>query len=233
VNDYKRNNLYKYGAIFDLDGTILYTLEDLAFSLNRALKALNFPEHTVSEYRDMVGNGITQLTVEALPEGFRDDAHVLKMRERFMAEYHEHQTDLTKPYPGIKELLASLKELGLPLGVLSNKDHQNTVEVVEHFFPGVFKAVFGASNDRPIKPDPGGALMLAKILERNPSHIFYFGDSDVDMYTATNAGFIPIGVSWGFRSKEIVKDAGACVVIDRPEDFFEALSGLSLGELDE
>ncbi|MDR2405583.1 MAG: HAD family hydrolase [Deltaproteobacteria bacterium] len=219
-------NIFNFGAIFDLDGTIVDTLEDLAFSLNMALSNLGFPEHTVEEYRAMVGSGITRLSEAALPEGKRDEKYVLALRDQFIKDYDQHQTDHSKPYPGMPELLNTLKDLKLPLGVLTNKDHQNALQVVGHYYPGVFKAIIGAQESYPYKPDPKGALELCRLLMREPKMVFYFGDSDTDMYTAINAGCIPVGVSWGFRSAEIIKNAGARVVLKSPGEFFEVLPQL-------
>jgi dephospho-CoA kinase len=173
----------------------------------------------------MVGNGIFRLTLVSLPPAMQTEENAEELRRVFKKDYREHQTDATVPYPGILELLEELKAKNWPMAVLSNKDHENTVEVIDHFFPNTFKAVLGASSNRPHKPDPQGALEAAKLLAREPNEIFYLGDSDVDMILATKAGFIPVGVSWGFRSPELIKKAGAQIIIDAPSDFIEFAMG--------
>jgi phosphoglycolate phosphatase len=213
----------KHAAIFDLDGTLLDTLHDLSNSLNKALKTLGFPGHTLEEYRQMVGNGISRLTFVSLPEEERNEENALEVRKIFKKDYALHQLDLTAPYPGIIELVEGLRARGWPLGVLSNKDHENTLAVVEHFFPQCFQVILGSSPDRPPKPDTKGALEARALLGTKPQNIFFFGDSDVDMVLAKASGFVAVGVSWGFRKREVILKAGAEVVLDAPSDFFPFL----------
>jgi phosphoglycolate phosphatase len=221
----------KHGAIFDLDGTLVDTIEDLTHSFNRALVSLGYPHHTLSEFKAMVGEGVTRLTESALPPGSRDEAKVAELRAAFQADYAKHLLDNSVPFPGITDLLGRLASKGWPMGVLSNKDQGNSETMVGRLFPGTFKAVFGAIPERPYKPDPKGALELARILERDPQAIFYFGDSDTDMRLARNAGFVPIGVSWGFRPWEVVRDAGAKAILGRPLDFLKVFRELAGGLL--
>jgi phosphoglycolate phosphatase len=216
----------RHAAILDLDGTLVDTLGDLSASQNRALGSLGYPTHTMEEFKAMVGNGITRLTMASLPKEDQEEGNALRLRAAFKADYAVHQTDLSRPYPGIGDLLKELSGRGWPLGVLSNKDQENTEAVVGRFFPGVFQAVFGAREGRPIKPDPTAALELAQILGVKPKDVYYFGDSDTDMLLASNAGFVPIGVSWGFRSVEVIRAAGASVVLDAPGDFLRELDSL-------
>ncbi|MDR2611302.1 MAG: HAD family hydrolase [Deltaproteobacteria bacterium] len=207
-------------AIFDLDGTLLDTLPDLHGALNRTLAAFGMPGHTPEGCRALVGHGIARLVRDALPEGRRGDGALLDaMRARFREDYREHQLDLTRPYPGITGLLERLRGEGWPLAVLSNKDHDNACAVVGHFFPGVFAATLGPTRERPPKPDPRGALEAAAILGRAPVDVCYLGDSEVDMGLAVTCGFVPIGVTWGFRPAGTVRAAGARYLIDSPGEF--------------
>ena len=194
--------------------------------MNRALAGLGFAGHDLSEYKRMVGHGNLKLAERALPEGARGGETVLKAYRAFKEDYAIHQLDATAPYPGIPELLGRLKAMGWPLAVLSNKDHENTLAVTEHYFPGVFDVVLGAlPGVRPPKPDPTGALEILSIFKKAPGEVCYFGDSPADMETALRTGCFPAGVSWGFRTRESVMEAGAGVMLDSPEEFFEFLRG--------
>lgn len=209
----------KYKAvIFDLDGTLLYTLEDLADSLNRTLREEGLPTHDRDAYRFMVGNGLETLVVRAIPEGMRVAAHVRPILRKFVEIYRANQLVKTRPYPGIPEVLDELSALGLSLAVLSNKAHPNTLSVVDHFFPGVFQAVFGLRPEVPAKPDPAGALDIAARLGLEPSDCLYLGDSNVDMETAVAAGMFPVGAAWGYRPREELIRSGAAKVIESPSE---------------
>ncbi|MDR1041057.1 MAG: HAD family hydrolase [Deltaproteobacteria bacterium] len=210
-------------AIFDLDGTLLDTLPDLHAALNRALAAFGLPGYDLDGCRAMVGNGIARLIRDAAPEDRREEGFLRELKAVFKKDYTARQLDRTRPYPGIRELLAGLAARGWPMAVLSNKDHDNANAVVGHYFPGTFAAVLGASPARRPKPDPGGALEAAATLARAPGDIFYFGDGENDMKVAVICGFFPVGVSWGFRSADAVRAAGARIVIDRPDDFLGRL----------
>ena len=205
-------------ALFDLDGTLLYTLEDLADSLNYVLSQEGLPTHVSDEYRLMVGDGLEALVVRSLPEGLRIPAHVRPILRAFSERYRQNQCLKTRPYPGVAEMLAGLKAKGVRLAILSNKAHLNTVEVVEHFFPRVFQAVLGMRPDVPAKPDPAGALEIAGSFSLKPEQCLYLGDSDVDMKTAVAAGMYPVGVSWGYRAVRELQKAGAAEIINSPEE---------------
>ncbi|MDR1677807.1 MAG: HAD family hydrolase [Deltaproteobacteria bacterium] len=217
-------------AIFDLDGTLLDTLNDLRNSLESALKkegfSGTFDDHT---FKHMVGNGLTKLIKRSLPSELDEDsAPFLRVRSVFKDIYSRNLLESTRPYPGIGELVTRLKAAGFRLGVWSNKDDDNTRVLIEHFFPEVFTAIMGAVPGRPIKPAPQAGLELAELLGAKPEEIYYLGDSEVDMETAKGCGFIAIGVSWGFRSKEVLVQAGARVILDKPDDlhsFLESVDG--------
>lgn len=208
-------------VIFDLDGTLLYTLEDLADSLNDTLREEGLPTHAPDEYRLMVGNGLEMLVVRALPEGLRIAAHVRPILQKFVEKYGRNQVSKTRPYPGVEQALEDLSAAGLHLTVLSNKAHANTRAVVEHFFPGRFEIILGMRPEVPPKPDPAGALEIAGELAINPNRFLYLGDSGVDMKTALAAGMYPVGVSWGYRSREELLAAGALRILDSPEEMLK------------
>lgn len=209
--------LSQYQAvIFDLDGTLLYTLEDLADSLNHTLREEGLPTHPPEEYRFMVGNGLEMLVTRSLPEGMRIAAHVRPILKKFIEKYRANQVSKTRPYPGVEQALEDLSATGLHLAVLSNKAHSNTLAVVEHFFPGRFEIVLGLRPEVPPKPNPAGALEIADALNIKPERFLYLGDSDVDMETALSAGMYPVGVSWGYRPREELLAAGALLILNSP-----------------
>jgi len=212
--------------IFDLDGTLLYTLEDLADSLNEVLLQEGLPLHSYNDYRFMVGHGLETLVARALPSGMRVPAHVRPVLRKFTELYRKRQVTKTRPYPGILELLETLATRGLRLAVLSNKAHPNTLTVVEHFFPASFELVLGLRPEVPAKPNPAGALEIARSFGLEPGKFIYLGDSDVDMKTAVAAGMYPLGVSWGYRPKSELEAAGAAAVIDAPLALLGFLDGL-------
>jgi phosphoglycolate phosphatase len=209
-------------VIFDLDGTLLDTLQDLRLSLEEALRGLGLPAaFDDGAFRLMVGNGARRLIVRALPADMAGDAALAEtVRASFREAYGRNLCRLTRPYPGVEALLARLGADGLRLGVLSNKDEDSVVILMDHFFPGRFVASFGAREGRPLKPAPQGGLELAGLLGADPGEIFYLGDSEVDMETALACGFRPLGVAWGFRSREALLGAGALAVLDEPGEMY-------------
>ncbi len=214
-------------AIFDLDGTLLNSIADLAASVNYALLRHGYPEHDLSLYPGFVGNGALQLIERALPETARTTEQILRLCEDFIDYYSRHNTELTCPYPGIPELLDGLHLRGIGLAVASNKYHEGTVKLVDHFFGRIpFKAVLGQREHIPIKPDP---TIVYEILDRTgveKSNTLYIGDSGVDMQTAVNSGTIAVGVTWGLRSRSELEDNGARFIIDRPEEIKEIIRGI-------
>jgi len=207
------------GVIFDLDGTLADTLEDLADAMDRVLSGEGLPAHGYAAYRRMIGHGIRQLVSDALPEDKRDDATIARCFERMMADYGEHSLVKTHPYDGVPELLSALGTRGVKLAVLSNKADAPTRRIVAALFPaGTFDAVAGAQPDVPLKPDPAGALRAAEGLGVAPGRIVYVGDSPTDVRTALAAGMTPVGVSWGFRTPGELVEAGASAVLDHPRE---------------
>ena len=211
-------------CIFDLDGTLLNTIDDLGYACNYSLEHTGFPTHPISAYPRMVGNGINNLIRRALPEGARTEENVLRAREYFVPYYNAHNTDYTRPYEGIEEVLASLKVQGHRLAVASNKYQQATEKIVAHFFPGVFDIVLGEREGVERKPDPQIVFdILSHLSDRGNDHpadtsIIYIGDSLVDRDTAQNAGVPFVACSWGFVPRQQLVDEKIAHIVDKPSD---------------
>ncbi|WP_106830404.1 HAD family hydrolase [Parabacteroides pacaensis] len=206
-------------VIFDLDGTLLNTIEDLARSTNYALKQAGFPQHPIEKYKFFVGNGINKLFERALPEGARTPENVLDIRKEFLPYYDAHNAEYTRPYPSIPELLHTLQTKGYKLAVASNKYQKATEKLIGHYFPEVrFTAVFGQQEHVPIKPDPTIIHNIMQIAGVTKEEVMYIGDSGVDMQTAFNSGVCSIGVTWGFRPKSELEENKAVHIIDKPEE---------------
>ena len=209
-------------VIFDLDGTLVDTLEDIGDAMNRTLVAEGAPARTYEEYRYLVGQGLHDLATRSLPEGRRDPATVARCYERMVADYAEHSLVKTRLYDGAAELVRDLRAAGVRLAVFSNKSHDLTERIVEALLdPADFEVVAGARLDVPLKPDPTVALDIASRLGVEPARVAYLGDSLVDMRTATAAGMIAVGAAWGFRTREELRENGAVVVIEHPRDLLE------------
>jgi phosphoglycolate phosphatase len=211
-------------VIFDLDGTLADTIEDIAASVNRSLALRGFPTHGIPHFKLMVGNGFKNLVRIALPEAERRDDLVEEMRAEASAYYAEHLVVATRPYPGIPELLAELGKRGLPHAVLSNKPDALAKRLVEAIFPKAgFAFVRGEVEAFPRKPAPDSALDLAARIGLAAGEIVYLGDSDVDMATAQNAGMVAVGAAWGFRGAAELEAAGAKLVIRKPQELLALL----------
>lgn len=194
--------LMKKLVIFDLDGTLLNTIADLAQSTNYALKQLGYPTHPVEKYKFMVGNGINKLFERALPEGEKTEENILRVRKEFIPYYNLHNADDSQPYTGIPELLSELQILGIQLAVASNKYQAATQRLIEHYFPSIrFVAVFGQREGINVKPDPTIVFDILKLSNTPKEAVLYVGDSGVDMQTAANAKVEACGVTWGFRPR--------------------------------
>jgi phosphoglycolate phosphatase len=205
------------GVIFDLDGTLLNTLDDLADAMNLVLARHGWPEHPVDSYRRFVGNGVGMLVRRAMPEDRRNEELVPGVVREMRGEYARRWAEKTRPYPGVEQLLNTLRELAVPLAVLSNKPHDATLAMVRHFFPAdMFRIVNGAKPDKPRKPDPTTALETARFLGLAPQSVLFLGDSDADMLTAAAADMVPLGAGWGFRGTEELIASGAREVLQSP-----------------
>lgn len=204
-------------AIFDLDGTLIDSLNDIADSMNHVLSKHGFPIHPAEDYRFFVGEGMRVLVTRALPEGFSDQKLIDQCTDQMKNEYALRWDRKTRIYEGILPLLTFLQSQGLILSVLSNKPHEFTVKIVENYFGcSVFKCIMGAGIF-PSKPDPASALNIAKSLGIKPSEVIYIGDSAVDMKTAKSAGMFACGCLWGFREREELVENGADLVVENPE----------------
>lgn len=211
-------------VLFDLDGTLLDSLQDLASSCNRALQRHGYPTHPVDPYRYFVGDGVEMLVRRAMPASAVSDERVAELLRDFRADYLERWTENTRPYPGVPELLDALAERGLRLCVLSNKSDDLTRLFVARLLPRErFEVVLGATAELPKKPAPEAPLHIAARMSVPPSEFLYLGDTATDMRTAVAAGMYPVGVLWGFRTAEELRDAGARVLIDRPADLLALL----------
>ena len=212
-------------VIFDLDGTLLDTIGDLAASCDAVLWQNGLPQHTTDEYRQMVGRGIRRLVEAAIPEHLRLPEYVEKVRQDFMAYYVEHIDIHTRPYDGIPALVAALAERGVKVAVASNKFQSGTEQLVRTFFPDVeFVAVLGQRDGVPLKPDPQIDLEIIDVAGVEPNETMHIGDSGVDMQTACAAGVKAVGVTWGFRSREELSEGGADVIVDTPEQILQLLN---------
>ncbi len=211
-------------VIFDLDGTLLDTIEDLANSVNYALEQYNFPTHPVENYRFFIGNGVNKLLERALPEDKRNTDFVSMLKVYFIRHYFAHSEELTKPYPGISELLTRLYSEGYQLGVASNKVHEATVELVKRFFPEInFTLVLGQREGFPVKPNPGILEEIIGLAGVKKDEVMYVGDSGVDVATAHNAGVPFTGVLWGFRPRAELEEVGAKQFAETTEELYEII----------
>jgi phosphoglycolate phosphatase len=209
-------------VLFDLDGTLVDSLADIAGAANLVLAELGHATHPVESYRVFVGEGVTRLLEQALPAAALGDLPAAEAQ--FRRVYPQRMLDETRPYEGIPELLEALAARQIPCAVLTNKPQLAAEGVVEHLFaPGTFVAVVGQRDDQPRKPDPTGALDLARRLGLAPSRLAMVGDTRTDMETARNAGLRAVGVRWGFRDEAELRAHGADVVLSQPADLLTRL----------
>jgi phosphoglycolate phosphatase len=210
----------KYKAVlFDLDGTLLDTINDITDSMNIALREAGLEGHDSDTFKRFIGDGIEEFVERSLPDGNRTPELIQEIVTGMRAEYRSRWQNQTVPYPGIPQLLDNLSAQHIHLSVLSNKPDDFTKKMIRtllsqwHFDP-----LLGARKDVPRKPDPAGALEIAQRLGVNPDECIYLGDSETDMIMAVSAGMLPVGVSWGFRTGNQLLGSGAEVVLDRPAD---------------
>ena len=215
--------------IFDLDGTLLNTIDDLGYACNYALEKTGYPTYPIEAYPAKVGNGINNLIRRALPESERTEENVLRVREYFVPYYNEHNCDYTRPYGGMPEVLSTLKAQGHLLAVASNKYQAATEKIVNHFFPGVFDVILGEREGVERKPNPQivydiiDRLRLTEDRPAAPDRVqtIYIGDSLVDYETARNAHVPFVACSWGFVAREKLVEAGIEHIIDNPEEIIK------------
>jgi phosphoglycolate phosphatase len=211
-------------VLFDLDGTLLDTIEDIGDAANRILEQNGFPVHSMDTYSRFVGDGALNLIIRALPEDKRIDTIIHPCLDAFKEDYGRNWNVKTVPYDGITELLDTLTAHKLKMAVLSNKPHEHTIKCMEGFLSDWnFDVVFGQRDDVPRKPDPAGALEIAEQLNIAPSGFLYLGDTEIDLKTSIAAGMFPVGVLWGFRSAKELRGSGAKTLIKKPLDVMNLL----------
>jgi phosphoglycolate phosphatase len=220
-------------VIFDLDGTLLYTLPDIARAINTVLRSRGFPEHREEEYRQLVGHGLRESVKNALPPGALEEREprqgeelVDRLAAELVEEYHRDPAGRTVPYEGIPELLEHLAARGVPAAVLTNKRQEIAREVLRRVLPEhPFREVLGDGGDFPRKPDTASSLYLAERFVLQPQEVLFLGDSGVDMETAAAAGMRPGGVLWGYKGREELERAGARYLFSRPAEVRAVLEG--------
>jgi phosphoglycolate phosphatase len=211
-------------VIFDLDGTLLDTLEDLLTTLNTVLALHDYPTHSIDECRFLVGHGMRELVRKALPESAATPEIIDFLLPQFMTHYKDNWNRHSRPYPGIAGMLDTLSRRGIKKAILSNKADQFTLLCAEELLGyWQFDVVMGQRSGIPSKPDPQSALLVAAMLGAEPSEILYVGDSGIDMQTATRAGFYPLGVLWGFRPESELLEFGAKSLVQHPEEIIGIL----------
>ncbi|NLM60796.1 MAG: HAD family hydrolase [Clostridiales bacterium] len=209
-------------AIFDMDGTLLDTLEDLADSVNAMLKQYDYPTRTTEEIRTFVGNGARNLIAGAVPAGTAPK-RIDECLSAYLAIYEKNMSNKTRPYPGIPELLEKLKLSGMKTAVCSNKGDFNVKNLCEEYFPDLVDTAAGEMPGIRRKPAPDSVLKVLRELNVSPQDAVYIGDSEVDVLTAKNAGLAFIGVTWGFRSRETLLAEGASVIVDTADELLQHL----------
>jgi len=208
----------KYAAvIFDMDGTLLDTLEDLGSCMNRVLERAGYPAHPIEAYKYFVGDGMANLIKRVLPEREREESTMERLQAEMAAEYGSHWADKTDLYPGIGDLLDELVRRKVRRAILSNKPHEFTTVMAERYFSNwCFDPVFGARDGIPSKPDPAAALEVCGRWKLDPEEVLYVGDTNTDMQTARRGGMFALGVLWGFRTMQELQENGAQSVISAP-----------------
>jgi len=210
-------------VIFDLDGTLVDSLHDLADSLNIVLKNYNFPTHSYENHQSFIGSGIRSLVERALPINHRDEKQIDSCYHSMLEVYSDSCTNKTKPYDGIIALLDNLVSRNIKICVLSNKADEFTKKITHTLFPNYFDPVLGLKIEAHKKPNPFGAVEISKTLGIKPEEIIYVGDTGIDMQTGTNANMFPVGVLWGFRPKDELIENGAKFILKNPLDLIEIL----------
>ncbi len=213
----------KKAVIFDLDGTLTNTLQSIWKSANLALADVGLPTFEVDRYRYFVGDGVDELVRRALvANGDKGLSHFEKVRERYLYHFEKYVNYEVKPYDGIRELLAALKERGILMAVNSNKPHERTVEVVEEIFgKGTFDMLVGQCDERARKPAPDGVLYIMDKLQLTSDEVIYLGDTCVDMQTGKSAGVFTIGALWGFRDRQELEENHADAIIEHPMEVLD------------
>jgi phosphoglycolate phosphatase len=211
------------GVIFDLDGTLVNSLEDIADAMNSVLQELDYPTHSYDDYQYFIGSGLRNLVSKSLPENHNDENQIERCYDLMVEVYRDNCTNQTKPYNGIVELLDELKSRNIKLSVFSNKADALTKEISAFLFPGYFDPIVGLSIESLKKPNPFEAIEISKSLELKPEEMIFVGDSGIDMQTATNANMFAVGVLWGYRPEEELMANGANHILNHPLDLIPIL----------
>ncbi|MBB5335348.1 HAD family hydrolase [Pectinatus brassicae] len=208
-------------VIFDLDGTLINSLEDLADSANAVMREYNFPTYSLDDYRMKIGNGVKKLIERAVPSGTSEETTAAVLA-RYREVYKQNNIKKTAPYAGIKQMLADLQQKNIPVAICTNKPDADAKNIVNILFPDVeFVEVIGDLPGFKPKPDPKKVLMIAEKMQLQPQEIAYVGDSSVDMQTGVNAAMLPVGVTWGFRDEEELIANGGQVIINKPAELLD------------
>ena len=209
--------------VFDLDGTLLDTVPDIAAALNRALAACGLPTHEQKKVETFLGGGIRDAVMKATPEGTSQEV-IERVLDLYRDDYVAHCTEQTRLYDGVREMVDGFAAQGMNMAVLSNKTEATAQKIVAHFFPnGEFKAVFGRVNDRPLKPHPDAAKPVLNVLGFAPQEIAYVGDSNTDILFAKAVGMLSVATPWGYRSREELVEAGAEKIAEKPMDLLKLI----------
>lgn len=209
--------------IFDLDGTLLYTLEDLKDSVNFALKKYNYPPISLEQTKKFVGNGVKKLVERAIPDG-GNNINFEACLNTFKTNYSQNMFNKTQPYEGVTGMLTQLKQKGIKIAVVSNKFDSAAKGLCKKYFGNLIDIVVGQSESIPQKPSPESIFKVIKYFDGNIKNCIYIGDSEVDIQTAKNAGIPCISVSWGYRNRKILEKAGAKIIIDKPSEILDLLT---------
>lgn len=223
IPKFSMNKVKTNAALFDLDGTLVDSLQDIADSMNEVLSARGMPSHPVDAYRTFVGDGMEMLAKRCLPSDIDpSSALITDMLRQLKQSYAEHWRNHAEPYAGIRELLKTLSDQGIHLGVFSNKPEAFTQAMVKYVFPEVsFRVVRGAREGVPVKPAPDGALAILKGWGLAPEQVLYIGDTNTDIATGKNTGMPTVGVTWGFRDRAELESCGADWVLDVPSEILK------------
>ncbi len=212
-------------VLFDLDGTLINTLEDLAAASNYALAAFGYPAQPVEKFKMYAGNGVAVMLERAMPAGEASPERVAALKEKFLSYYSVHYADKTRAYPGVPALLQALKDRGYKRAVVTNKVEEMAKVILDKLYPDSFDLIFGQRDGVPAKPDPTLARLAMQELGVSPTECVFMGDSGVDIQTAVNSGALPVGVLWGFREKEELESNGAKRIIARADELLDILEG--------
>ena len=208
-------------VVFDLDGTLLDTRDDIAEAHNRALRHFGFPERALDEFNAIIGGGIMEAIAKAAPAGTPRNI-LIELHKLYQAYYPEHSTVLSSPYEGMAETVGALEEKGLAVAVFTNKTESTAISMTKHFFPKTdFKFIWGNDGVRPLKPESNAGSDICRFLGFAAEEIAYIGDSDTDMIFASRTGMLPVGACWGYRGREELERAGAIALAECPTDLLK------------